>query len=96
MKVREKCMDLSCLRPWTVEKGAVGWEVRSPPKHGGTDGLVACTMSYPDARIIAAAPLMLAALQGSVAFLIDDGNPYYEDLVADVRAAIRAAGGDAG
>jgi hypothetical protein len=76
------------------------WKVSNKHTVGNDRGeLVAETMTAQDARLIAAAPAMLEALEGAlqIAMVCEAGNANtlnWPSIVADLGAAIRAAKGE--
>lgn len=95
--------------PWSVRKvggdfnGSTPWLVESD--NGGQGwGLVARATEETDARLIAVAPEMLAALRGALEELVNyegdcegyeapEGLEYLRGVIADVRAVIAKAEG---
>jgi len=60
--------------PWRADKWALGFSVSAPDSHYTVCNLAGCNNAKANARLIASAPDLLAALQMMVVFADPSGN----------------------
>ena len=80
--------------PWQVMNRTAGIAVEANSGTVVAAGVINC-ITYDDARLIAAAPDMLAALRRIITTMEadkTDGTVYYADMAAIARAALAKAG----
>ena len=76
--------------PWSADKWATGWTVSAPDSHYSVCHLEGCNNADANARLIAAAPDLLAALEKAADYMGEMGYP--EDILEHARAALAKAG----
>lgn len=78
--------------PWKADKWATGWTVSAPDSHYSVCHLEGCNNADANARLIAAAPELLAACKMVVERVLESDQVTLEEL-DQVKAAIAKAEG---